>query len=379
MSDTEREAGDAVLTLAERLRARIGEDGAITFRDWMEAALYDASGGYYQRADLTRWGRAGDYRTSPERSPLFAATCARYFAALYEELGAPAEFSIFEAGAGAGHFAHVLLNTLARDAPHVFGALRYVIDEVSAASRKRIAELLATSGLTVEFRRLSEMETIDTGIIFTNELFDAFPVHRVTMRGGTLYELYVDIDAAGDFMWLEREPSTPRLVEHFTCEHVTLDEGQVAEVNLDVEDWIAAAASALRRGFVVTVDYGDETASLYGASHRREGTLRSFNRHTFSADVLHHPGARDLTTTINWTQLQRAGEQAGLRTALFERQDRFMLRAGLLEQLERETELAGSEAARVSLRLGAREMILPGGMGESFQILVQKKREPETI
>src|SRR5919202_4738783 len=91
--------------LAERLRERIGREGAMTFRDWMAAALYDERDGYYRRSDLKRWGREGDYRTSPERSPLFAATFALYFAKLYEEIGAPREWTIFESGAGEGHFA----------------------------------------------------------------------------------------------------------------------------------------------------------------------------------------------------------------------------------------------------------------------------------
>jgi SAM-dependent MidA family methyltransferase len=75
------------LSLAERLREQIRREGAISFHDWMAAALYDEREGYYRRTDLTRWGRTGDYRTSPERSPLFAATFARYFASLYDELG----------------------------------------------------------------------------------------------------------------------------------------------------------------------------------------------------------------------------------------------------------------------------------------------------
>src|SRR5436305_2054522 len=118
--------------LAERLRERIRREGAIPFRDWMKSALYDEHEGYYARRDLKRWGRAGDYRTAPERSPLFAATFARYFAGLYEELGAPHSWTIFEAGAGAGHFASGVLETLRRDDPHTFAALRYVIDEASA-------------------------------------------------------------------------------------------------------------------------------------------------------------------------------------------------------------------------------------------------------
>src|SRR2546423_13771582 len=100
--------------LAERLRERIRREGAIIFRDWMQLALYDEREGYYARRDLERWGRAGDYRTAPERSPLFAATFARYFAGLYEELGAPHELTIFEAGAGAGPLAQGVLETFGR-------------------------------------------------------------------------------------------------------------------------------------------------------------------------------------------------------------------------------------------------------------------------
>src|SRR6202040_1762468 len=106
--------------LAEALRERISHTGPITFRDWMEAALYDEREGYYCRRDRERWGREGDYRTSPERSPLFAATLARYFARLYGELGSPARWTVFEGGAGAGQFAERLLATLQRRFPKVF-------------------------------------------------------------------------------------------------------------------------------------------------------------------------------------------------------------------------------------------------------------------
>ncbi|HEX8852389.1 MAG TPA: SAM-dependent methyltransferase, partial [Pyrinomonadaceae bacterium] len=172
----------------------------------------------------------------------------------------------------------------------------------------------------------------------------------------------------------EREPSTPRLVEHFERVGVRLEEGQTAEVNLDAEEWMLRAASHLRPGgYLVAVDYGAEAASLYGAPQRREGTLRGFSRHALVEDVLREPGRVDLTTTIDWTQVRLAGERGGLDTIAHERQDAFLLRNGLLEQLERETAQARDEAERARLRLGAREMILPGGLSEHFQVLVQRK------
>jgi SAM-dependent MidA family methyltransferase len=381
-------APDADAPLAARLLARIRREGRLSFRDWMAAALYDAREGYYTRPDIERWGRAGDYRTSPERTPLFAATFARYFATLYTELGSPNRLTLVEAGGGSGRFARDVLDTLRRDAPGVYNSLRYVFDEAGPDSRARAATLLAPHAGRVEFRSIHDLtgdaqnETTQTPnsprasgafIVFSNELLDALPVHRVVMRAGALRELYVAEGAGGRFEFDEGEPSTPLLAEHFERLGLAPVEGQLAEVNLDAEEWVARVALLAGSSFVVTVDYGDGARGLLASPYRREGTLRAFSGHRFVEDPLANPGAQDLTTTINWTQIAAAGERAGLETIALERLDEFLLKAGLIEQLERESALARDEAERAALRLGAREMILPGGMAASFQVLVQKK------
>jgi SAM-dependent MidA family methyltransferase len=357
-----------------RLREKIRSEGPISFRDWMAAALYDPQEGYYCRRERVRWGRNGDYRTNPERSPLFAATFADYFARLYKELGAPARWTIFEAGAGAGHFARGVLGCLERDYENVFQATRYVIDEASDDARHSAGKRLSRFGERVSFRRLSELERpLDAGIVFSNELLDAFPVHRVMMRGGRLKELFVKLDAADKFTWTAQDAKTPRLSEYFEKAGVQLREGHLAEVNLEMEDWLEAVSERLTRGFIVTVDYGAEALELYTAAHRREGSLRAFRRHQFAEDVLADPGEQDLTTTIDWTHLRRYGEQLGWSTILFERQDRFLLDQGILDQLERLTASLPGEADALALSTSLREMILPEGMGTSFQVLVQKR------
>ncbi len=360
-------------SLSARLRRRVRAEGPLTFRDWMSAALYDERDGYYQRADAERWGRAGDYRTAPERSALFSATFARHFTQLYEELGRPRVFNILEAGGGAGRFAHGVLKMLQRDAPRVYESLRYVFDEAGAGSLRRAAELLKPFAERVEFRRLSDInDRLDDAVVFSNELLDALPVHRVNVRDGRLHESYVEVDGDGRFVFVEREPSTPRLAEHFERLGVKLEEGQVAEVNLDVADWLSRISKSVVNGLVIHVDYGDEAAALYGAPHRRGGTLRAFRRHGFVDDVLGSPGEQDLTTTVNWTQVIAEGERVGLKTLSLERLDAFLLRAGLVEQLEVESGHASTEADLAALRLDAREMILPGGMASHFQVLVQR-------
>src|SRR5262245_22934772 len=119
----------------------------------MKAALYDPDGGYYRRSDRRRWGREGDYRTSPERSELFAATFARYFAGLSDE-----SLTIVECGAGDGSFAAGVLSTLRE--------LRYVVYDVSEDALGRARERLAEFGDRVEFYSDWDLVSVKRGIYF---------------------------------------------------------------------------------------------------------------------------------------------------------------------------------------------------------------------
>jgi SAM-dependent MidA family methyltransferase len=362
-------------SLAVRLRERIQRDGPITFRDWMQAALYDSNDGYYCREDRSRWGREGDYRTSPERSPLFSATFARYFAGLYEQLGRPAAWTILEAGAGEGHFAEGLLKTLQRFFPDVFAATSYVVDEVSAVSRDRARERLQPFAPRVQFKSLDEVE-IDPGIVFSNELLDAFPVHRIVLEDGEFREFYVTVDENENFAW-QLETLSPtlsrRLEEYFGQIDSRPIAGQITEVNLETADWLQRVAARMRSGYVVTVDYGEAAEDLHSPLADRAGTLRGFQRQQLVDNLLSQPGAQDLTATVNWSFVKVVGTSVGLRFVKLQRQDRFLLAKGFLEQFEVESQQAKDDVERLQLSSSAREMILPDGMAASFQVLVQKK------
>ena len=360
--------------LSQRLREDIQIHGAMTFRDWMQAALYDESDGYYRRPGSVRQGRAGDYRTAPETSPLFAATFARYFNKAYFDLQAPARWTIVEVGAGNGEFARVVLSSLQASFPKVFDATHYLIDEVSPNARKQAEEKLAAFSDHVGFSSLPEItEPFDYGIIFSNELIDAFPVHRVIGRNDALRELRVEVNESGDFAWAEGDPA-PGVAEHCARTRLQLAEGQVYEVNLEAEDFVSRAAAALRHGFLITVDYGAARDDLLTAPHRFEGTLRAFRRHQIAGNVLANPGEQDLTTTVDWTQLQDAGVRSGLENLSLERLDKFLLSEGLTEILSELTRSTTDTVAALRLQTSAREMILPNGLAASFQVLIQRKR-----
>ena len=358
--------------LANRLRTRIRLEGPITFYEWMKVALYDPDEGYYCRGDREKWGRAGDYRTSPEQSPLFAATFARYFAGLYATLGSPAQWTIVEAGAGSGHFAETVLQTFQDRSPQVFEATKYVIDELSADSTVRMKDRLARFGEHVEFKSLEDLGTLNLAIIFANELLDAFPVHRVVVRDASLREFYVNVNENGDFEWLVGEPSISAK-GNFVQLGIQLRDGQIAEVNPGIEKWIELTSDKLKKGYLIIVDYGSEAATLYSASARPAGTLRAFHAHQMAESILARVGEQDLTTSIDWTLVKRLGRQNGFEMIAFERQDKFLLNAGLLEALEQTVSESQTEAEKLKLRACAREMILPGGMAESFQVLVAEK------
>jgi SAM-dependent MidA family methyltransferase len=359
-------------TLAEVIAERIQREEKITFREWMSLALYHPTLGYYSRADLERWGRAGDYRTSPESSALFATTFAHYFVKLYERMGRPAELKIIEFGAGNGQFAYGVLKTLRYTYPSIFNVTNYSIVEVSNDSTTRANDLLSTFADHVRFADLDQLEKTEAGIVFSNELLDSFPVHRVKKISGELKELYVALSPDDGFVWLPGELSYG--LEPFCDQYLAgLKEGQSAEVSPDIAEWFAKIQKKLLSGFVVTVDYGAGSAELYNDPNRFDGTLRGYRRHEFVEDILSEPGAYDLTSTINWNYVQAEGERYGFACEELGRLDRFLIEIGLPQELERQLMNVSSGAERVRLTTSAREMILPGGMAESFAVMVQKR------
>ena len=362
------------MSLEERLRQRIQREGPITFCEWMKAALYDEREGYYC-ANRVRQGRAGDYRTAPELSPLFGGAFAYYFMKAYFDLGAPKEWTIVEVGGGPGDFAHDVLASLKRNFPNIFAATQYVIDELSIDAQSQAITKLAEFKDHVQVRSIAEIsEPFPNAIIFSNELLDAFPIHRAIGRRGKLKELCVGLGDRDDFIWVETELS-PSVAEYCERIQLRLNEGQVFEVNLGVEDFVRSVALLLERGLLITVDYGAARNDLLNDPNRFAGTLRRFHRHRLGDDVLLHPGEQDLTTTIDWTQMIEAGERNGFERVRLQRLDQFLLAEGALEEMQKAAAAAiSSQADLFNFNAGARELIMPDGLATSFQVLVQRKR-----
>ena len=354
--------------LESLIRQRIAAAGAITFAEFMELCLYHPQHGYYMTR-RERIGKGGDFFTSSSVHALFGRLLARQLRQMWELLGG-GPFSIVEQGPGEGYLALDILNAAAESA-EFYGSLRYRLVEISEENRRRQMALLHAHVPRIEWVGGQDLAEIE-GCLLSNELVDAFPVHLLEKRDGRLHEVFVTI-RDGKLAEELRPPSSPRLGDYFRRAGVEPAEGNRAEVNLAAVDWMRRSAQGLRRGFVLTIDYGYPTAELL-ATFRRGGTLMCYRRHQAHEDPYRHLGCQDLTAHVDFGALQRVGEEEGLNTLFFGEQYRFLLALGFVEELLALQARTRNEREAQALRLTLKNLILPeGGMGEIFKVLVQGK------
>jgi len=349
----------------------IRRDGRMTFARYMGFCLYHPEFGYYIQ-ERERTGVKGDYFTSADLHPLFARLVARQAARIWDVMGRPVPFAWVEMGAGRGLFAVDFLQWSAVALPEFFTALDYVAIEPGAAQRRRIAERLTEVGCAGKGRLLADLGELAplTGCFFSNELVDAFPVHVVTRSRGCLKEIYVTVQA--DELAEEMGPISDPAVAAYVARYAPgVEEGQRIEVNLNAESWMRAVAAKLRRGFVLTIDYGDVASRLF-TPERPRGTLLGYIQHRTTEDFLRTPGEMDLTAHVNFSALMDAGRAAGLDVEALTSQEEFLLRLGEANQFADIYDPGQTEMQRLQARLKLKTLISPAGVGRIFKVLVQK-------
>ncbi|MCS6816055.1 MAG: SAM-dependent methyltransferase [Blastocatellia bacterium] len=352
--------------LEEKLKARIREAGPIPFRDFMHAALYDPEHGYYMRR--ARIGRHGDYVTSAHLHPIFGELLAEKFLALLRDLTPP--WTLLEWGAGTGRLAADVL--AAFDRKPEARSIRYLICEISPHLREEQRRLLGNRP-NVAWVSEGDLEAERfTGLIFSNELLDAFPVHRVLRARGEWRELYVTVRGE-TFAWTLGELTRPEIAQYFEEIGIELEEGQIADVAIDIVPWLQRVAAILQEGYVVTIDYGDTAGRLYGRAHPM-GTLRCFYRRQLVSDPFQHVGEQDITASVDFTLVERAGRAVGLEVVEFTSQREFLLKLGLLERASAWMQCATSSTEALTARLALKHFLVPSDLGETFKVLVQKRR-----
>jgi len=362
LRDLDATQNDALVDL---LRERIRASGPISFAEFYETALYHHRFGYYFTSDPPR-----DFQSSPNVHSVFGAAIARRLAGFWRDLGSPPRFDVLEAGAATGRLAADILRHLRTAEPDLYDIMRYVMQDVTLTAESG-ADHLLDHGIDpgkVEVAASLPVTAQIEGCILSNELLDALPFHRVRMRDGVLYELLVGLEDGG-FVDVEAPPR-PDITAYFDALGLRPGEGCEAEVNLVAPAWMTRAAAALRRGYVLTLDYGYEAAELY-ASWRKRGTLLTFYRHTSGDDPYARIGHQDITASVDFTSVMRAGEAAGLRTVEFTAQSEFLAASGIGEALA-QPPAANQLEAYAALRRAVMELTDPAGLGR-IRVLVQAK------
>jgi len=347
------------MSLSQIIIDRIQREGPISFHDFMEMSLYHPGYGYYSTSG-TRVGEEGDFYTSPCVSSLFGEMIARQLEEMWFWLGRQ-PFSIVEYGAGTGLLCRDILHSLEKNTA-LYTDVQYHIIEKNGAMHDR-----ASLPEKVSWHEdVSDVPPI-AGCVLSNELIDNFSVHQVVMQE-ELMEVFVDFD--NGFKECLR-PASQSLKDYFTELGVELPWGFRTEINLQAIDWIGRVAAILKKGFVMTIDYGFPSRMLYDR-HRSQGTLVCYHRHTINYSPYNHIGEQDITTHVNFSALCHWGSTYGLELGGYTNQAYFLQGLGLAAHLKEMEEKGEMQQWTANEKLSLIRTLLMD-MGGKFNVLIQYK------
>jgi SAM-dependent MidA family methyltransferase len=334
----------------------------ITYAEFIELALYHPTMGYYMRNQV-KIGKDGDFITSSNISDIFGSIFSKWFLKQVKENNIVP--SVCEIGAGNGRFAKAFLDSWIKntDIP-----LTYYIVEASPYHRQLQQEILPIGKNVYQVEQLMQLKPFD-GLIISNELFDALPVHVIEKRNGQLYEVMVGWNEDG-FIEHSDQLINPIIQEYINEQNITLVENQRIEIPLQMESMLKTISTSIEKGLIVTIDYG-YTTDEWKSPARKSGSLRGYHKHQMISNVLLHPGEMDITHHIHFDTLINIGNKLGLAFILKNRQDEFLVAAGLLKELEDNYD-PNPFSEKSKHNRAIRSLIMPG-MSSFFHVVIQQK------
>ena len=347
------------MKLSDIIIQKIKQKGPISFCEFMEMALYYPGLGYYT-SEKKKIGKTGDYYTNSNLTSAFGEMLGKQIEEMWHILGKE-EITVVEMGAGSGLLSGDVLTYLARN-PELFHDLNYCIVEKSPYLQKEQQEHLTHEKVNW-FNSISELTGM-RGCIFSNELPDAFPVHLVEMKN-ELMEVFVGYE--NGFIEILR-PASDQLREYLKELDVTLPSGYRTEINLEAIKWIGQIGSSLKKGFVISIDYGYPSNELY-QEYRNRGTLLCYHNHTLNESPFDHIGEQDITTHVNFSALDHWGQKNGLFLCGFTDQAHFLMGLGIDEYLKNLQEKSPEDYFKRMLPI--KSLIMD--MGGTFKVMIQKK------
>ena len=343
--------------VAAHIREQIAASGGwISFARYMELALYAPGLGYYS-AGAKKLGKAGDFVTAPEISPLYGQTLARQVQQVLE-----AGFDeVLEVGAGSGALAATLLEELER-AGRV--PRSYLILELSADLRERSRDTLAARvpHLLERVAWLNRLPPSFSGVVLGNEVLDAMPVIMVRVQNGKIEEGGVGA-RSGRLDWSWRVASGEPLE---AARALKLPDGFSTEIQLAARGFLRSLAGVLEKGVAFFVDYGFPEKEYYHPQ-RKDGTLMCHYRHHAHADPFWLPGLQDITSHVDFSAVARAAREGGLDVLGYTSQAQFLVNCGITDIMSRTP--AQDAGKFLPLANQASRLMSPAEMGELFKVI----------
>jgi SAM-dependent MidA family methyltransferase len=347
------------------IREEIEQRGPIPFRRFMELALYHPELGYYPTGK-NRVGKEGDFLTSVSTGSLFGRLLAHSFIDTWEQIGRPEPFDLVEIGANHGQLFGDVAQAIAQIAPDLFAIARFRIVEPFPKLREIQQEHLRGNKVewSINLQELAD-ESV-TGVIWSNELFDSLPVHRLQKFPHGWAEAYVSHGEEGFGWTVGTTTYDPADAPAGFPAWSDLADGFTTELWPHADFWQGELARVLARGRVVTIDYGFPATELY-ASHRKSGTLQAYHRHKRTNNLLARAGEQDITAHVNFTALIESGKKAGLGEMCFMTQERFLM--NVLKTMPP----ADLERWSASEKKQFNTLVHPDMLGHVFKVLIQEK------
>ena len=345
----------------------IKDSGPISFKKYMDLALYHDNYGYYRKSEFPV-GKDADFITSPHTSRLFGAIIANQLIEFNCILSAVTDkpFTIVEMGAGSGFMAKDILVYL-RDQPPGIKDYNYVIIEPSIDTRKIQKENLEKfSDIVTWVNEIKELEKF-SGCFVSNELIDAFPVDIVCRYPDGYRQMHVGLDNSENFKEIFLPVSDKCVQEYCKCLPDDLSVNYRTEINLEIKNWLYALISRIDYGFVLTIDYG-YTWHEYFMPHRNRGTILGYYAHNAVDNILQYPGLIDITSHVNFSDMHRWGLESGFDTVGYTHQYAFM---GGLDFEKTFKKIYGKVDPFSPAMAAVKMLIMPQGMGESHKVMVQ--------
>lgn len=338
---------------------------SISYSTYMESVLYHPVHGYYMKEKI-KIGTKGDFYTTSNLSNVFGRLFARLWSSILKEKS----IHICEIGAGAGRFADAVLTEWQKISPKSYSQLSYTIVETSPYHRTLQQQTITDYQKVIQLTSLDELTNFE-GIIFSNELFDAFPVEVIECREDQLYEVRISLNSNEELCEVFVPLENKDILDFLAEQTITLQNGQRFEIPLAMKKYLIDLNERIHKGILFAVDYGYTNEEWMEPIHA-DGSLRGFYQHQLVKNPLLHPGDMDLTTHIHFDALITIGERAGLCFVNKWRQDQFLLKAGILDLLQ-ENRDSNPFSEKSKQNRAIRSLIMDSGMSSAFHVIVQEK------